>query len=62
MIDEIICSVCNKEIPWGEEREVIEIYLNTNGATYNVCSPSCLVELSWKLKENQVKLSKSKND
>lgn len=30
-----------------------------NGETF-LCSPSCLVEWAWKLKESQEKLSKSK--
>lgn len=50
------CDNCGKE--W-EERWTIEM---PAGDTAYACSPSCLVELAWQIKQAQYKLSKSKSE
>lgn len=49
------CQTCGKE--WNPFS-----FLEVKGPDIHalLCSPSCLVEWAWKLKESQIKLSKSK--
>jgi len=56
----MVCNNCNKSYTvltgyriedYSEEEEYPDLY---------ICSPSCLVEHAWMIKENQEKLSKSK--
>lgn len=55
------CSVCERVVNPTESLEgwfhLVDI---VTGNWVNLCSPSCLVEHAWKLKEAQPKLSKSK--
>jgi hypothetical protein len=58
------CDNCERDIKNPSTDYVV--YINHHYSTGNIstehmiCSPSCLVEWAWKVKEGQTKLSKSK--
>lgn len=56
------CQVCEKDLDTaiGSYLYVASGSKNKCGDSWFVCSPSCLVELAWGLKERQEKISKSK--
>lgn len=58
MASKQLCDVCDKPIPDLEQISIVYWFRAAN----RVCSPSCLVEFAWKLKEAQPKLSKSSID
>ena len=54
------CDNCEKEFNDGREHFMVTI--EGRGERPNwICSPSCLVEWAWKLKDGQEKLSKSRS-
>lgn len=55
------CDECRKEITITSGN-FFEIFQSGLDITETYCSPSCLVEGAWRVKESQMKLSKSKVD
>lgn len=57
------CEICGKYLdiaPFSEDDYFVIHNSYHEDKIYVLCSPSCLVEYSWRLKEEQNKLSKSK--
>jgi len=57
------CGNCEKKISIADDHYLVEhttsaVY-GTDTFDYWLCSPSCLVEWAWKVKDSQKKLSKS---
>lgn len=57
----IQCSLCDGDFNLMDENHW-ELYDAHSEQTSFLCSPSCIVEAAWQIKENQPKLSKSKVD
>lgn len=55
------CYQCGKYFTTdGKYDEWYSIHKHPDIHSWILCSPSCLVELAWEMKEGQEKLSKSK--
>lgn len=53
------CTMCGVKLDF-DAKDYFIIYQADYDIDEYLCSPSCLVEFAWKLKESQPKLSKSK--
>jgi hypothetical protein len=59
--DIMTCANCQSAINL-EDRTYFKIYQAALDADSLICSPSCLVEMAWRIRESQPKLSKSKRE